>query len=122
MLRVKKLRRQAGAIVLGVCVAVPMSLHSDSALAGSGGAFVGGLVGGHILTKAMDNDQRRTEAAETQAYQSQQPQVVYQQAPPANSGGGSTQQKLDELDSLAAKGYITQDEYKARRQSILDSM
>jgi hypothetical protein len=121
MNRVEKLRRQAVAIALGVCVAAPMALHSDRAHAGSGGAFVGGLVGGHILTRAMDNDQRRTQAAEAQAYQ-QQPQVVYQQAPPASSGGGSTQQRLDELDALAAKGYITQSEYKTRRQGILDSM
>ncbi len=116
----------AGRQVLGVAVALVVAggsvAYSDRASAGDGGAFVGGMIGGHVLTRAMDNDRRRTEAAEHQAYrQQQQPQVVYQQAP-AGSGGGSTQQKLDELDSLAAKGYITESEYKTRRQAILDSM
>lgn len=118
----ERTNNRALASALGVSVLVAtMTLHSNLAIAGKGGAFVGGLIGGHILTRAMDNDDRRTRAAEQQAYRSQ-PQVVYQQAPPANSGGGSTQQKLDELDSLAAKGYISQSEYKARRQGILDSM
>ena len=34
----------------------------------------------------------------------------------------TTQQKLDELDKLAAGGYITPDEYKAKKQQILDGM
>jgi hypothetical protein len=32
------------------------------------------------------------------------------------------EQKLDTLDSLAAKGYITKEEYQRRRQAILDSL
>jgi hypothetical protein len=32
------------------------------------------------------------------------------------------QQKLNELDALAAGGYITPAEYKARRKAILDSL
>jgi len=32
------------------------------------------------------------------------------------------EQKLDQLDKLAAGGYITPAEYKARRQAILDSV
>ena len=122
MNRVEKPLSQVLTVALGVFAVLTIALHSERALAGKGGAFVGGLIGGAVLTKAMDNDQRRTEAAEAQAYQSQQPQVVYQQAPPSNSGGQSAQQRLDELDALAAKGYITQDEYKARRQTILDSL
>lgn len=123
MNRVGKSHSHALAMAVGVVIVVTATFHSDRVLAGSGGAFVGGLVGGHVLTRAMDNDQRRTEAAERQAYQSQQPQVVYQQAPPSDSGGGkSAEQRLDELDSLAAKGYITESEYKARKQEILNSL
>ena len=48
--------------------------------------------------------------------------MVYQQAPASGSGGKSAEQRLDELDSLAAKGYITQSEYQARKQEILDSL
>ena len=40
-------------------MAVALLSQSDQALAGKGGAFVGGLIGGAVLTKAMDNDQRR---------------------------------------------------------------
>jgi hypothetical protein len=32
----------------------------------------------------------------------------------------STEQKLNELDDLAQKGYVSKDEYKARRKAILD--
>ncbi len=119
MNEVKKL--QGAAVTSGIVLALALTLPTHQAFAGKGGAFVGGLIGGAVLTKAMDNDTRRTEAAEAQAYQSQQPQVVYQQAP-ASSGGGSAEQKLDELDALAAKGYITQEEYQARRQNILDNL
>ena len=105
-----------------IFISVVMTLHPKGAMAGSGGAFVGGLVGGHVLTKMMDNSERRTRAAEQQAYQSQQPQVVYKEAPSSGSGGKSVEQRLEELDTLAAKGYISQSEYKARRKDILDSL
>ncbi len=122
MKRVDRFHRQTLAVAVAGILTIGLTLHSDQASAGKGGAFVGGMIGGHVLTKAMDNDRRRTEAAEHQAYsQQQQPQVVYQQAP-AGSGAKTTEQKLDELDSLAAKGYINESEYKTRRQSILDSM
>ena len=108
-------------MAVGVFVASAAMTHADRALAGKGGAFVGGMVAGHVVTRVMDNSERRTRAAEYQAY-NQQPQVVYQQAPPASSGGGSAEQRLQQLDSLAAKGYISQSEYQRRRQGILDSL
>ncbi len=114
-------RRRVAAVAVGFVFAVALATHADQALAGKGGAFVGGMVAGHVLTRTMDNSERRTRAAEYQAYNSQ-PQVVYQQAPPASSGQGSAEQRLNELDSLAAKGYISQQEYQARRQRILDSL
>ena len=42
-----------------------------------------------------------------------QPQVQIPRTP---------QQKLQELDALAAGGYITPQEYKARRKAIIDSL
>jgi len=122
MKKVQKLHSHATASAIAVFVAISMPLPLEPALAGEGGAFVGGLIGGHVLTKAMTNDQRRTEAAERQSYQSQQPRVVYQQAPASGSERKSAEQRLEELDSLAAKGYISESEYKARRQDILDSL
>ena len=56
-----------------------------------------------------------------------QPRTVQQAAPapapaPAPAAKPTTQQRLDELDKLAAGGYITPQEYKAKKKAILDSM
>jgi hypothetical protein len=63
----------------------------------------------------------RTQAEQQQAYYAQQQAQQVQQAPPPPAQK-TPQQKLDELDKLAAGGYITPDEYKAKKQQILDSM
>jgi hypothetical protein len=42
-----------------------------------------------------------------------------------SSGGGSTkstEQRLNELDALANKGYISKSEYQTRRKAILDGV
>jgi len=36
--------------------------------------------------------------------------------------GFSTQQRLDQLDKLAAGGYIAPEEYKAKKKAILDGI
>ncbi len=96
------------------------------ARAGKGGALVGGLVAGHVLTNMSNRDERRTRAQEQMAAQQQRPVYVQQQpaAAPASSGSStqSVEDKLNQLDKLAAGGYITKAEYKRRRQAILDSM
>jgi hypothetical protein len=61
---------------------------------------------------------RRTQAEEYQAYNSQ----PVQQAAPASSGGDSAEARIKQLDKLAAGGYITPAEYKAKKQAILNSM
>jgi hypothetical protein len=33
-----------------------------------------------------------------------------------------TQQRIDKLDKLAAGGYITPEEYKKKKQAVIDSM
>jgi hypothetical protein len=88
------------------------------ASANGAGAFVGGMITGKVL----DNMNRRTEAEEHQAYD--QPQPVQQAAPAAASAPRqqSAEERLAQLDKLAAGGYITKDEYKTKRQAILDSM
>ena len=78
------------------------------------GAFLGGVV----ATKVLGNMKRRTEAEEAQAYNSSRP---VQQAAPAPAAS-STEQKLDQLNKLAAGGYITPEEYKTKKKAILDSM
>jgi hypothetical protein len=62
----------------------------------------------------------RTEAEQQQAYNSQvQTQQVQRQAAPAQK---SVEQRLAELDKLAAGGYITPQEYKAKKARIVDSI
>ncbi len=103
---------------------VPLSLAgaaSGTARAGSGGAFIGGLVAGHVVGGFVRRDRARTSAAVHQAY-SQPATVVVREAAPAPSAKKSVEQRLSELDDLAQRGIITKDEYKARRQAILDSL
>jgi len=89
--------------------------------AGNTGAFIGGM----LTSRVLGNMHERTEAEQQQAYyaqqNAQQQQVQQVQAAPAASTS-STEQKLAELDKLAAGGYITKDEYKTRRQAIIDSL
>lgn len=87
------------------------------------GAFVGGM----LTSRVLGNMRERTEAEQQQAYyaqqsaQQQQQQQPVQQSTPASSTK-STEQKLDELNKLAAGGYITPEEYKAKKQAIIDAM
>jgi hypothetical protein len=91
------------------------------ARADKGAAFLGGMVAGHVIGGAVRRSQVRTAAAVQQA---NQPRTVVQQtAPaPAPAAASSPQQKLDQLDKMAAGGYITPEEYKAKKKAILDAM
>jgi len=87
------------------------------ALASDAGAFIGGMVTSNILR----NMERRTQAEEAQAYYASRPapQPAPRQTAPAKL---TPEQKLQQLDKLAAGGYITPEEYKSRKQAILDGM
>lgn len=108
---------------LTTAVAAPTSFVSVPAHADEAGAFIGGIA----VSRIGANMRARTRAEQEQAYYAQQQaqaaqqaQAVPQAAPaPAQK---TTQQKLEELDALAAGGYITPEEYKAKKQQILDSM
>jgi hypothetical protein len=78
------------------------------------GAFIGGVV----TVKVLQNMERRTQAEEAQASRPA-PQPV--QHAPAKPAKPSKESQLQELDRLASGGYITPDEYKARRKAIIDS-
>ncbi len=84
-----------------------------------GGAFIGGMVAAHVVGGAVRRSERRTEATEYAAYS--QPRA--QQAAPAPAAQHQTaKQKLDQLDKLAAGGYVTPAEYKTKKKAIMDSM
>jgi len=98
------------------------------AQAGEGAAFLGGMVAGHIVGGAVRRSKIRTAAA-VQAANQPKTQTVYVQQPatttyaqPAPAAKPSTEDRLKQLDKLAAGGYITPEEYKAKKKAILDSM
>lgn len=87
---------------------------SSSVNASDAGAFIGGV----FATKLLSNVSRRTDAEEAQAAAAQQ-QV---RSAPQASAKQSPEQRIKQLDKLAAGGYITPAEYKKKKQAIVDSM
>jgi hypothetical protein len=108
-----KILRSAAAIALGTSVLVT----THAVLADGAGAFIGGV----FATKLLDNMSRRTQAEEAQA--AAQPTYV-PAAPPKQSAPPkkSAEERIQELDNLAAGGYITPEEYKTKKQQILNSL
>ena len=105
----KKLSVSAAVCVFSAtAVGINVAAHADDA-----GAFIGGV----LATKVVGNMERRTEAEEAQAASS----VRSAQSAPAASSS-SPEARMKELDKLAAGGYITPEEYKAKKQAIVDSM
>jgi hypothetical protein len=117
--RAGKLTR-VGVVLVAMTISLSMRPGFETkARASDGAAFLGGMVAAHVIGGAVRRSERRTEAAEYQAYS--QPRSV-QQAAPAPAATQTAKQKLDELDKLAAGGYITPEEYKTKKKAILDSM
>jgi len=93
------------------------------------GAFLGGMVAGHLISGAVQRDKIQTAAAVESASQPKTQTVYVQQAPaatttsqPAQAAKPSVEQRIKELDKLAKDGYITPEEYKARKKAIIDSI
>ncbi len=108
--------------LLALLVGLIVAGGSGTALAGSGGAFAGGLIAGHVLTNMSNRQERQTRAMEQQAAASQRRAPAPAPAPARSSSKRTVEQRLAELDKLAAGGYITKDEYRRRRQAILDDV
>ena len=106
-----KMKLTVAAAVLGtVTVGTSLPVYASDA-----GAFIGGV----FATKLMTNMNDRTEAEQQQAAAAQ-----YQAAQPVQSAPAqkSPQARIAELDKLAAGGYITPEEYKKKKQAIIDTM
>ena len=118
----------------GLClpiVVTPVHAHSDWAA-----PFMGGMMAGHVLSNVAAQKRAQTEALQSMAYGGGGRPMPYRQpvgsygrpepapayAPPAAAPQPTPQQQLNQLDALAAGGYITPEEYKARRQAILNAM
>ena len=81
--------------------------------------LVGGALGGYALGTLVANSRPRTEKVYEPA-----PAPVYYPAPayvPMTSTA-SIEAQLNQLDKLAAAGYITPAEYQTRRNAILNEM
>ena len=120
------LSRQVKLLAVGLIVAA--GTVYESAPARAGGNFIGGLVAGHVVGGFVRRDKQRTQAEMYQAYKPQQP--TYQQAAPQAQAAPapsappheSVEQRINKLENLAAKGFISKEEYKIRRKAILDSI
>ena len=119
--------RQVKFLAIGLIAAAGMAYESAPARA-RGGAFIGGLVVGHVVGGFVRRDQQRTQAEMYQAYKPQQ-QSYQQPAPqvyaapvPSAPPHESVEQRIKKLEDLAAKGIITKQEYQARRKAVLDNI
>jgi hypothetical protein len=97
-----------------VCLAMAMSLagYAPMAAAHSNGAVwgIGGLLAGSMLTKAHEK------------HKSQPKQSTAPAPAPATPAPMTAEQKIQQLNTLAAGGYITPQEYKTEKQAILNSI
>ena len=116
------------AILIAVTMTVTVPSFRTEARASGGAAFLGGMVAGHIVGGAIRRDKVRTAAAVESASQPRTQTVHVQERPaagttaPAPSAKMTPKQRIQQLDKLAAGGYITPKEYKAKKKAILDSL
>ena len=108
------IRNKLAASTLACIIGSTTFVMSTPASASDAGAFIGGV----FATKLLSNASRRTDAEEAQAAAAQQQARSVPQA----SAKQSSEQRIKQLDKLAAGGYITPAEYKQKKKAILDSM
>jgi len=111
------IRNKIASATLACVLGMPLAGISMPALADDAGAFIGGV----FATKLLGGMRERNEAEQQQAAATQQ-MANQQRAAPVSSGSKSPEARIAELDKLAAGGYITPAEYKAKKQAILDSL
>ena len=105
-----------GLVAVGTVVAAPARAHHNDWAA----PLVGGALGGYALWTVMPNSRQRTESIYEPA-----PAPVYYAPAPAYAptpSAASIETQLNQLDKLAAGGYITPQEYQARRNAILNQL
>jgi hypothetical protein len=116
-----------GLIVASVAATVGIALGARPGLAHNdwGLPLVGGLAGGFALSSMMHQREGHPVYAQpayaAPAYVAPAPTYVAPAAP-VGPTASSIEHQLNVLDDLAAKGYITQSEYQARRQALLNEL
>lgn len=121
-----------GSIVVGLAVATGAGLGSRPGLAHNDWALplVGGLVGGYGLSRFHQRQQEEQKelhslTQEQPVYAAPAPAAAPPPPPaptPAVPSATTIEDKLNTLDQLAAKGYITKSEYQARREALLNEL
>jgi len=102
-----------------ISVSLPAPAHADDA-----GAFIGGVMASRIgqnMRSRTQAEQQQAQAAQDQAYYQQQQAQQVQQAPPP-AAEPTVEERLAKLDKLAEGGYITPEDYKKKKQAILDEI
>jgi hypothetical protein len=114
----KTIRRIRSAARVALCAGT--MAFSLAAQASDAGWFLGGV----LATKLAGAIKQSVDAQKQQAHAMEQANQMRALPPPPPQlpQYKTPQQKLNELDALAAGGYITPAEYKARRKAILDSL
>jgi hypothetical protein len=103
-------------VAAAVCLmGAGLSAHTLPVLADGAGAFLGGM----IASRVLQNIGERTRAEDYAAYSKPQTVVVQQ---PSHTSAASAEERIKQLDKLAAGGYITPEEYKQKKKQILAGM
>ena len=110
------MKKQMTKAVIIMATLAGLILPGSMVMASDAGAFIGGMVTSRVLHNMSDRTQAEQQQAQAAQQQAQQP---VQQAAPA-AAPKTMEQRLSELDKLAAGGYITPEEYKARKKAIID--
>ena len=118
----KKTKSAGGICAVGLIAGAPFFVPVTPADAGEGGAFVGGLLAGHVITNMANQQERQSRAAERQADMQQQQMQQQRQQAPAQKAEPTVEERLATLDKLAANGMITKEEYERRRKAIIDGI
>lgn len=122
----KKSVKSVVVLLVSITMVTAIPGFYTAARAGGGAAFLGGMLAGHLVSGAVSRSKARTQAEEYQAYSqprtTQTQQAAAPAAQPAPAPKPTAEQRLQQLDKLAAGGYITPAEYKTKRKAILDSM
>lgn len=111
------MRKKIAAPVLMCLLGTAVIGFGTQARASDAGAFIGGVV----ATKILGNMRERTEAEQRQAAAAERAAQRPRSAP-VTSSSRSPEARIAELDKLAAGGYITPEEYKAKKKAILESL
>jgi hypothetical protein len=112
-------------LFMGIAIAGVVSARP--AEAGWAAPFMGGIMAGRVLSSMGEQRQEQTRALQEMAggggYQGGYGgygRPMYGPPPPYYPPQLTPQQQLQQLDQLAAGGYITPQQYKERRQAILE--